>query len=87
MDRLERAIAELEAQNEAGEEPAAAHLPKALHDRKALRERVREAVCRLDERDGQKYINLTDQDARMMDTRPGYRDGLQRPGDGLSGDG
>ena len=71
MGRLERAIAELEAQNEAGEEPAAAHLPKALHDRKALRERVREAVCRLDERDGQKYINLTDQDARMMDTRQG----------------
>ncbi len=35
LGRLERAIEELEAQNEAGEDSAPANLPEALHDRKA----------------------------------------------------
>ena len=72
LGRLEGAIDELEAQNEAGEESAIGHLPERLQDRKALRERVRETVHRLADRDGQKQINLTDQDARMMKTRQGY---------------
>ena len=71
MNRLEGAIDELEGQNEAGEEPAIGHLPETLHDRKVLREQVRETVRRLADRDGQKHINLTDQDARMMKTRQG----------------
>lgn len=71
LERLDDAIADLEAQNEAGDEPSAGHLPEELHDRKVLRDQVREAVSRLDEREGQKLINLTDQDARMMDTRQG----------------
>ena len=71
MGRLGRAIEELEAQNEAGEEPATNHLPEALHDRKVLRDQVRETMCNLDGRPGQKLINLTDRDARMMKTRRG----------------
>ena len=71
LNRLEGAIDELEGQNEAGEEPAIGHLPETLHDRKVLREQVRETVRRLADRDGQKHINLTDQDARMMKTRQG----------------
>ena len=71
MGRLDRAIADLEAQNEAGDEPSAGHLPEELHDRKVLRDQVRETMCDLASRDGQKFINLTDQDARMMNTRQG----------------
>ena len=71
MGRLERAIADMEAQNETGEEPAIPRLPQVLHDRRALRDQVSEAVHRLDGRDGQKYINLTDKDAVMMETRGG----------------
>ena len=72
MGRLERAIDELEAQNEAGDESAVTHLPETLHDRKVLREQVREAVGRLASEDSQKQVNLTDQDARMMKTRQGF---------------
>ncbi len=71
MGRLDGAIADLEAQNEAGDESSADHLPEALHDRKVLRDQVRETMCELASRDGQKFINLTDQDARMMNTRQG----------------
>ena len=72
LGRLEGAIDELEAQNEAGEEPASGHLPETLHDRKVLREQVRETMSKLAGREGQKHINLTDQDARMMKTRQGF---------------
>ena len=72
LGRLERAIDELEAQNEAGDESAVTHLPETLHDRKVLREQVREAVGRLASEDSQKHVNLTDQDARMMKTRQGF---------------
>ena len=41
LERLERAIADLEAQNEAGEDAPAAHLPRELGDKDALREQVR----------------------------------------------
>ena len=71
MGRLDEAIADLEAQNEAGDESSADHLPEALHDRKVLRDQVRETMCELASRDGPKLINLTDQDARMMNTRQG----------------
>ena len=71
LGRLERAIDELEAQNEAGEEPALTRLPEMLHDRKVLRDQVRETMCNLAGRGDQKYINLTDEDARMMNTRQG----------------
>ncbi len=72
LDRLEGAIAELEAQNEAGEEAGTAQLPEALHDGKALREQVREAVDNLGRKESQRQINLTDQDPRMMKTRQGF---------------
>ena len=69
LGRLEGAIDELEAQNEAGEESAVTDLPDKLHDRKVLREQVRESMRRLADRDSQRQVNLTDQDARMMKTR------------------
>ena len=38
LERLESAIADLEAQNEAGEDTAVAHLPEELADKEVLRE-------------------------------------------------
>ena len=39
LERLERAIADLDAQNEAGEDAAVTRLPEELADKKVLRER------------------------------------------------
>ena len=82
LDRVERVIEELEAQNEAGDDGDPAHLPEKLSDRKTLRQRVRQAMEELPEpgRYSQynhpRRINLTDRDARPMKTAqgvvPGY---------------
>jgi len=76
FERLEKAIKDLETQNEAGEDAAPAHLPGELADKKVLREQVRQAMDDLESREGAKLINLTDKDAQMMKTRycivPGY---------------
>ena len=76
LEWVEKAILDLEAQNEAGEEAAPAHLPGKLADKRVLREQVRQAMDDLASKEGAKLINLTDKDARMMKTRhgivPGY---------------
>ena len=71
LNRLEKAIADLEAQNEAGEDTPAVHLPEELADKRALREQVRQAMDDLASRESLKHINLTDKDARLMKTRQG----------------
>ena len=75
LNRLEKAIADLEAQNEAGEDAPAVHLPGELADKKALRGRVRQAMDDLDSQEGRQRINLTDQDAKLMRTRQGIAPG------------
>ena len=76
LERLDKAIGDLEAQNEAGEDASAAHLPDKLADKKVLREQVRQAMDDLASREELKHINLTDKDAHFMKTRqgivPGY---------------
>lgn len=78
LGRVDKAIADLEAQNEGGEEAVQARLPEQLADRKSLRERVRQAMEEQAHREGllsrkgdQNFINLTDWDARLMKTREG----------------
>ena len=75
LERTERAIAELEAQNEAGDDPAPARLPERLTDRETLRRRVRQARQALDElavrKRNKNRINLTDPDARALKVRQG----------------
>ena len=71
LNRLEKAIADLEAQNEAGEDTPAVHLPEELADKRALREQVRQAMDDLASQESLKHINLTDKDARLMKTRQG----------------
>ena len=82
LDRVESAIESLEAQNEGGEGGVVARLPEKLAKRKALRQRVRQAMKELPSKERpNRYkrparINLTDKDARLMKTRqgivPGY---------------
>lgn len=71
LERLEKAILDLEAQNEAGEEDAPVHLPEKLAEKRVLRDRVRQAMDDLASQEDPKHINLTDRDARMMKTRFG----------------
>ena len=77
LERVEKAIADLEAQNEGGQDGASARLPEKLADQKTLRQRVRQAMEELPERERpNRYkrpfrINLTDRDARSMRTGPG----------------
>ena len=51
LDRVEKAIADLEVQNEGGEDGVPARLPEKLADRKTLRQRVRQALGELPDRD------------------------------------
>ena len=78
LERLERAIEDLEAQNEGGEDAAAVHLPEELADKEVLREQVRQAMADLTSQKRHKRINLTDREARLMKGRQ------QRPGYGLT---
>ena len=71
LERVERAIADLEAQNEAGEDAPAVHLPGELADKEELREQVRQAMDDLAGQERPGRINLTDKDARMMKGRQG----------------
>ena len=71
LERLERAIADLEAQNEAGEDAGAASLPEELADKKVLRDRVRQAMGELGNQKRHSRINLTDPEARVMKGRHG----------------
>ena len=69
LSRVEAAIRDLEAQNEAGEDTVTAHLPRELANKEMLREQVRQAMADLESKERQKRINLTDGDARLMKTR------------------
>ena len=71
LERLESAIADLEAQNEVGEDTTVAHLPEELADKEVLREQVRQAMDDLTSQKRHKRINLTDKDARLMKGRQG----------------
>jgi hypothetical protein len=69
IERLEHAIADLEAQNTTGGEGAPPTLPAELASKEALAERVRQAKAELEQGD---RINLTDRAARLMKGRGGY---------------
>ena len=71
LDRLERAITDLEAQNEAGEDAAVARLPQKLADKEVLREQVKHAMADLASQKRHRRIKLTDPEARLMKGRQG----------------
>ena len=72
LERLDRAIAELEDQNEGETDGAPVHLPEKLADKRTLRDQVRRAMDELEDLKGRKSINLTDRDARFMKMRQGF---------------
>ena len=69
LNQVEAAIRDLEAQNEAGEDTATAHLPGELANKEMLRKQVRQGMAHLESKERQKRINLTDGDARLMKAR------------------
>ena len=71
LDRTEAAVAELEAQNEGGDDPAPPRLPGQLQTARALRQQVRDALTRLAQHEELNKVNLTDEDARLMKGRSG----------------
>ena len=74
LECTERAIADLEAQNEAGDEPAAPRLPTDLAEAKRLRAEVMAARQAL-AAGGRRQVNLTDPDARLLRAAGGYLTG------------
>jgi len=76
LERTEAAIANLEVQNETGNDPPPPHLPEELTQKHRLREEVKAAMDQLREEEGRRHINLTDVDAKLMKSRqgvvPGY---------------
>ena len=75
LSGVEKAIVDLESQNEGGSKVPTAQLPQELSEKKALRKRVRQAMDALSVEDGRKRVNLTDRDARLMKTRSGIAPG------------
>ncbi len=71
LERTEAAIAELEAQNEGGDDPPPPRLPERLRRADGLRGQVRAAMDRLARNQGPKRVNLTDEDAQLMKGRQG----------------
>lgn len=72
LQRTDAAIAELEAQNEGGDDPPPPRLPEHLAQAQRLREQVRSAMGRLSSEEGIKHINLTDAAAQLMKGRQGF---------------
>jgi hypothetical protein len=75
LDRTEAAIAELEAQNEGGDDPPPPRLPEQLRRAEGLRGQVRAAMERLASEEGTVRVNLTDGDAQLMKGRHGIEAG------------
>ena len=76
LRRLEKQIDELESQNESGEESPPVKPPQKRESRIAQRDRVREALREVIEEEKEEKkakLNLTDEDARFMKTRQGFR--------------
>ena len=71
LERTEAAIAELEAQNEGGDDPPPPRLPEQLTQAQRLREKVREALERISGEEGLERVNLTDEDAQLVKSRQG----------------
>lgn len=71
LERTEQAINDLEAQNVSGQDPVPVHLPDELRDKQVLREKVKEALKKLEAQDGARSLNLTDADAALMKGRMG----------------
>ena len=71
LERADSEIAELEAQNEGGQDPPPARLPEELRQAQVLQRRVQDAMSRLSRSKGVTKVNLTDEDATLVKGRSG----------------
>jgi transposase len=76
LKKVDKAIEELERENESEDEPSPVHLPEELQKVTELRKRVKEAMKALEDKPDRKHINLTDVESNFVKTRqglvPGY---------------
>lgn len=71
LERTDKAIREMEAQNVAEGEESLPKLPKELTDVKELQEKVKRALAKVVTKEGPKHINLTDEDAGQVKGKQG----------------
>jgi transposase len=75
LARTEKAIEELEKENEAGLDPEPVHLPEKLRKAEQLRTEVKAAIETLRADEDRKRINLTDGDTKLIKNRQGIMPG------------
>jgi transposase len=71
LERVDQAIADLEAQNRPDGPPTPPRLPSDLASAEALRNRVQEALASVEAADGPRRCNLTDPEAILVKGRSG----------------
>ena len=69
LERAEVAIADMENQNEFGEDAPPPRLPEELQQAQTLRHQIRKAMDHLEQNPKLKRVNLTDEDAQLMQGR------------------
>jgi len=69
LERTEKAIREMETQNESGEDVPPARLPKELQKSQTLRQQIQKALHYLEQHPKLKRVNLSDEDAQLMKGR------------------
>lgn len=71
MERTEKAILELEKENQESQDPAPVHLPEKLKQQKQLKMEIIAAMEDLKNEEDRKHINLTDDETNLMKSRHG----------------
>jgi hypothetical protein len=69
LERTEKGIADMEDQNESGEDAPPPKLPEELQKTQTLRQQILKAIHHLKQNPNLKRVNLTDEDAQLMQGR------------------
>jgi hypothetical protein len=75
LERAEKAISEMEAQNESGEDAPQPRLPDELQQVQTLRQQIKKAMNYLEHNLNLKRVNLTDEGAQLMKGQDGIING------------
>ena len=75
LKRTEKAIEELEKENEFSKDASPVHLPKKLRQAEQLKAEIKAAMSVLAQEEDGKKINLTDPEAKLVKTRQGTTPG------------
>jgi transposase len=71
LERTDKAIEEMEVQNEKQDALPLPKLPEELQRAQTLRQQIKDAMSHLEQNSGLKRVNLTDEDAQLMKGRDG----------------